>query len=207
MKLLFDFFPLVLFYAAFKYAKAHAEWAAATLTHSFGFMVSGGVVGPQEAPTLMATVVVVAAIALQIAYMLVRRHKIPPVMWVSLGLALVFGSATIWLHDAAFIKWKFSVLYWFMGLSLWAGQTFWKTNLLRKMLGNEVQLPEVAWRRLNLAWISFFLVMGALNIYIAYNFSEDAWYNFKMFGSLGLMIVFIIGQAFYLARYMQEDKQ
>ncbi|MFA9439571.1 septation protein A [Uliginosibacterium sp. sgz301328] len=206
MKLLFDFFPLVLFYAAFKYAKAHTEWAANLLTQSLGFMVSGGVVGPQEAPTLMATIVVVAAIALQIVYLLLRRKKVPTVMWVSLGLAVVFGGATVWLHNATFIKWKFSVLYWFMGASLWAGQALWKTNLLKKMLGGEIALPEHAWRRLNLAWVTFFLVMGAVNIYIAYNFSEDIWYNFKMFGSLGLMVVFIIAQAFYLSRYMQDEK-
>ncbi|MGC3965554.1 MAG: septation protein A [Rhodocyclaceae bacterium] len=206
MKLLFDFFPLVLFYAAFKYAKAHTEWAANLLTQSLGFMVSGGVVGPQEAPTLMATIVVVAAIALQIVYLLLRRKKVPTVMWVSLGLAVVFGGATVWLHNATFIKWKFSVLYWFMGVSLWAGQALWKTNLLRKMLGGEITLPEHAWRRLNMAWVSFFLVMGAVNIYIAYSFSEDIWYNFKMFGSLGLMVVFIIAQAFYLSRYMQDEK-
>lgn len=207
MKLLFDFLPVILFFGAFKYAEAHKEWAAERATDWLGFMVSGGVVGQNEAPVLLATVVVIAATAAQIAWLLARRQKIDTMLWVSLGLVTVLGGATIWFHSETFIKWKPSVLYWVMAASLWISQALFKKNLLQALMGHQVDLPAAIWQRLNFAWVAFFAFMGLLNIYVAYSFDTSTWVNFKLFGSLGLMIVFMVAQGVYMSRHLKHEEQ
>ncbi|MDQ7988611.1 MAG: septation protein A [Candidatus Dactylopiibacterium sp.] len=206
MKLFFDFFPVALFYAAFQFARANKELAADKATQWFGFMVSGGVVGPGEAPTVLATVVVVLAIALQILWLALRRQPITKVLWISLAAAIVFGGATVWFHDPAFIKWKFSIVYWLMGVSFWISARFFRKNPIQALLGENISLPAQAWSRLNMAWVVFFLAMGVLNLFIAYHFSENVWFNFKLFGSFGLTLVFALAQGFYLTRHMKPDE-
>jgi intracellular septation protein len=207
MKLLFDFLPVILFFASFKYAEAHKEWAADRATDWLGFMVSGGVVGQQEAPVLLATVVVIAATAAQIAWLLARRQKIDKMLWVSLGLVTVLGGATIWFHSETFIKWKPSVLYWAMAAALWTSQALFRKNLLQAMMGQQVDLPAAIWLRLNIGWVAFFVFMGLLNIYVAYSFPTSTWVNFKLFGSLGMTIVFMVAQGIYLSRHLKHEEQ
>lgn len=206
MKLFFDFFPVALFYAAFQYARANAELAAEKATAWFGFMVSGGVVGPTEAPTILATVVVVLAIAAQIVWLLARRKPVSTILWISLGAAFVFGGATVWFHDPAFIKWKFSIVYWLMGASFWVSAQLFGKNLIRALINEELALSEAGWRSLNLAWVGFFLAMGVLNLMVAYNFSENVWFNFKLFGSMALTLLFALGQGLYISLHMKTDK-
>jgi intracellular septation protein len=155
MKLLFDFLPVILFFGAFKYADSHKEWAADRATDWLGFMVSGGMVGQGEAPVLLATVVVIVATAAQIALLLARRQKIDMMLWVSLGLVTVLGGATIWFHSETFIKWKPSVLYWVMAVSLWVSHTLFKKNLLQALMGHQVDPARAIWQRLNFAWVAF----------------------------------------------------
>lgn len=208
MKFLFDLLPVILFYGAFKYGQAHREWAASTATHWLGFMVSGGVVGAEEAPTILATVVVVLAIALQVIWLKARKQPVPKVLWGGLVLAVIFGGLTVWFHSPTFIKWKFSIFYWLMGATLLLGALVWKRNLLKAMLGSELELPERVWAQLNMAWIAFFTAMGVLNLYVAYSFSEEAWFNFKMFISTGLMLAFMFAQGLLIWRHLpQETKQ
>ncbi len=206
MKLLLDFLPIILFFGTFKYAESDKDWAAAFATEHFGFIVSGGVVGTAEAPVLLATVVVIVATFAQIAYLMARGKKIDTMLWVSLALVVVLGGATIWFHNEDFIKWKPTVLYWAMALGLWASARLFGTNLLQKMMGEQVRLPEPVWARLNLAWIAFFVMMGVLNRYVAVRYSTDIWVNFKLFGGMGLMIVFMIAQGFYLSRHVEPDE-
>lgn len=151
MKLLFDFLPVILFFGMFKYADANKDWAAATATEHFGFLVSGGVARPEIAPILLATVVVVLATAAQVGWLLARRRKVDTMLWVSLALVTLLGGMTIWFHSETFIKWKPSVLYWVMGSALWISQTFLKKNLLQLMMGAQVSLPAQVWQRLNFA--------------------------------------------------------
>lgn len=205
MKLFFDFFPVALFYAAFQYARANKELAAQKATEWFGFMVSGGVVGPAEAPTVLATVVVVLAIAAQIAWLLLKRQPVSKILWISLGAAFVFGGATVWFHNPAFIKWKFSIVYWLMGASFLISAHFFRKNPIKALIGEGLSLPETAWLRLNLAWVLFFLGMGILNLFIASNFSENVWFNFKLFGSMGLTLLFALAQGIYLSRHMKNE--
>lgn len=202
MKILFDFLPIVLFFGMFKYAEGHKEWAAQFATDQFGGLVSGGVVGVAEAPVLLATIVVIIATLLQVATLKVLRRKVDVMLWVSLGLVVVLGGATIWFHSETFIKWKPSVLYWFMGLAFWVSQTFFKRNLLQMLMGGQLELPQPVWRRLSVAWIAFFVLMGVLNLYVAYSFSTASWVNFKLFGGIGLMLVFTLAQGVYINRHL-----
>jgi intracellular septation protein len=176
MKFLFDIFPVVLFFVAYK------------LSDIF-----------------VATAVAIAATFVQIGWVWVRHRKVEPMLWVSLAIIAVFGGATLALRDETFIKWKPTVLYWLFGLALLVAEHGFKKNLIRAMMGAQIVLPERIWTRLNLSWVGFFVVMGLLNLYVAYNFATDTWVNFKLFGSMGLMLVFILGQAAFLSKYV-EDK-
>ncbi|MFN5049965.1 septation protein A [Roseateles sp.] len=205
MKLLLDFLPLILFFGTFKYAEGHADAAAAFATQHFGFLVSGGQVGPQEAPVLLATVVVMIATLLQALLLKLRGQKIDLMLWISLALVVVLGGATIWFHSETFIKWKPTGLYWAMALVFAISQRFFNKNLIQAMLGKELQLPAPVWRRLNWAWVGFFAVMGVLNLYVAYHFSTSTWANFKVFGTTGLMLLFTLVQGLYLSKYLGDD--
>jgi intracellular septation protein len=205
MKLLFDFLPIILFFTAFKVAEGNNDAAAAFATEHFGFLVSGGVVGASEAPVLLATLVVIFATLAQVAWLKLRGKKVDLMLWVSLVLVVVLGGATVWFHNETFIKWKPSVLYWTMGMAFWIAQLLGK-NLLRLLLGEQIQLPDTVWQRLNALWIAFFGLMGLLNIWVAYNFSTDAWVNFKLFGGIGLMILFTLAQGLYLSRHIKDEE-
>ena len=205
MKLLLDFLPILLFFGTFKYTESHKEWAAAFATEHLGFLVAGGVVGTTEAPVMLATVVVVIASLLQVLWLKARGKKVDLMLWISLGLVVVLGGLTVWLHSETFIKWKPTGLYWAMGLSFLISQTLLGRNLLKLMLGKQVKLPEQAWSRLSLAWVAFFAVMGVLNLWVAYNFSTATWVNFKLFGGLGLMLLFTLAQGFYISRHLPDD--
>lgn len=205
MKLLLDFLPLLLFFATFKFAEGHSEWAAAFATQHIGFMVSGGVVGAEQAPVLLATIVVIAATLVQVATLKLMGRKIDLMLWITLTLVVVLGGASVWLNNPTFIKWKPSAAFWAMAAVLWGSQAFFKKNLLQSMIGNDLKLPAPVWKRLNLAWVTFFGLMGALNLYVVYSFSTSTWATFKVFGVYGLMIAFTVAQVIYLSRHLQDD--
>jgi len=177
MKFLFDLFPVILFFAAFKLADIY-----------------------------VATAVAIGATFLQIGLLALLKRKIEPMLWVSLAIIVVFGGATLVLRDETFIKWKPTVLYWLFGAVLAGSALLFRRNLMRSMLSTQVRLPDPVWARLNWSWIGFFAFMGVANLLVAFNFSTDQWVNFKLFGATGLMIVFVIGQALFLARHLQEEK-
>ena len=207
MKLLFDFLPVILFFGTFKYAEGRADLAAAFATQHLGFLVSGGVVGPEEAPVLLATLVVILATVLQVAAQVARGRKVDMMLWVTFGLVVVLGGATIWFHNPTFIKWKPSVLYWVMGLAFWISQAVFRKNLLQALVGEQLELPAPVWQRLNIAWVAFFALMGVLNLYVAYTYSTATWASFKAFGATGLMLVFMLAQGFYLSRHMKPEAE
>lgn len=205
MKLLLDFLPILLFFGTFKYAEGHKDWAAAFATQHFGWMVAGGTVGPAEAPVMLATLVVIAASLAQVAWLKLRGRKIDLMLWVSLTLVVVLGGLTVWLKSETFIKWKPTGLYWAMALSFLVSQWVFGRNLLKLMLGEQIQLPDGVWQRLSWAWVGFFAGMGVLNLWVAYHFSTDAWVNFKLFGGIGLMLVFTLAQGLYISRHLPEE--
>ena len=204
VKLLFDFLPIVLFFATFKVAEGRKAWAAEFASGHFGFLVAGGRVGPDQAPVMLATLVVIAATLAQVLWLKARRRKVDKMLWVSLALVVVLGSLTIWFQNETFIKWKPTVLYWLMGGALLVGQLVLRKNLIKSLMGSQMELPEAAWNAMNWSWIGFFAAMGALNLWVAYEFDTETWVNFKLFGGLGLMLVFIVVQALFLGRYIKE---
>ncbi|WP_457443434.1 septation protein A [Roseateles sp. P5_E4] len=206
MKLLLDFLPLILFFIVFKGAEGHADAAAAFSTEHFGFLVSGGVVGAQEAPVLLATLVVMIATLAQASILKLRGKKIDLMLWISLVLVVTLGGATIWFHNETFIKWKPTGLYWAMALTLWISQAAFGKNLIQSMLGSELALPDLIWLKLNRAWVLFFAAMGVLNLYVAYHFSTSAWANFKVFGVTGLIVLFTLAQGLYLSKHLPPEE-
>ncbi len=200
MKFVLDLLPLIFFFVTFKVADSNADASARFASEHFGFLVNGGMVGPAEAPVLLATMVVIAATLMQILVMVAMRRKVDTMLWVTFALVGVLGGATVWFHDPTFIKWKPSALYWAMSLVFWAAPVFFGKNLLQSLLRGQMQLPAASWRRLNLAWVVFFALMGVVNLYVACTYSTSAWATFKVFGLTGLMLLFLVGQGVWLSR-------
>ena len=175
MKLLADFLPILIFFAAYKLGDIYVATGAA-----------------------------IAATVLQLLWLRLTGKRIEPMHWVSLAIIVVFGGATLVFQDETFIKWKPTVLYWLFAAVLAGSVLFARRNLIRTMMGGQIALPEPAWGRLNWAWAGFFAAMGALNLYVAYGFSTETWVNFKLFGSLGLTLAFVLAQAVWLSRQAQE---
>lgn len=176
MKFLFDLFPVALFFIAIQI------W-----------------------DIFVATGVAIAATFIQVGWLAARRKKIPPMLWASLGIIVVFGGLTLYLRDKTFILWKPTVLYWLFGAALAGGAAFGR-NLIRALLSEQMTLPEPVWSRLNWSWVGFFAFMGALNLYVAFNYSEKVWASFKLFGGMGLMILFVVVQSAFLAKYVEEKQ-
>jgi intracellular septation protein len=215
MKLLTDFFPVILFFVAYKVYDIY-----------------------------VATGVAIAASVIQVAYHWFRKGQVEKMHWITLAILLVFGGLTILLQDRTFIMWKPSVINWLFGLvflaSLWIGQK----PLVQRMMEHAIDVPKPIWQRLNLFWGIFFVILGFLNLYVANDFFvleqhlitltgveqidfkncanqfkgdvlelchtaqalEERWVNFKLFGMMGLTLVFIVLQAFYLARHLREPE-
>jgi intracellular septation protein len=202
MKLLFDLFPVILFFGAFKYSEKNPELAADWVSALLG----GAAVNLAQAPILLATVVVIVATMLQIAWVHFRHGKVDKMLWISLGLVVVFGGMTLAFQNEAFIKWKPTILYWVFAGSMAFAAFVMKKNAIQAMLGEQLKLPEHVWHTVNLSWIGFFLAMGVLNLLVAFNFSTDIWVNFKLFGGMGLMFAFVIAQGAMLSKYVEEEK-
>jgi intracellular septation protein len=177
MKFLFDIFPVVLFFVAFKLFDIY-----------------------------VATSVAIAATCVQVGWTRVRGRKVENMMWVSLAVIVVFGGATLALQDETFIKWKPTVLYWLFATVLAVAELGFRKNLIRSMMQAQMTLPDVVWSRVLASWIAFFAVMGAVNLLVAYHFSTDIWVSFKLFGGIGLMLVFVVLQALVLARHVEDNK-
>lgn len=207
MKILLDFLPLILFFSSYQYGKSHAAWAAAFTSEHFGFMVSGGVVGVDEGPVLLATLVVMVATLTQVAILKLLRKKVDLMLWISLVLVVTLGAATLWFHNKTFIMWKPTGVYWAMALAFWGSQAFFGKNLIQSMLGAELQLPASAWLALNRAWITFFSLLGVLNLYVAYSYSESAWVSFKSYGSTGLILLFTLAQGLYMSKHLPPQEE
>jgi intracellular septation protein len=178
-KFLFDLFPLLLFFIAYRYAGIYT-----------------------------ATAVAISASILQILWLKLTGRPIEIMHWINLAVIVIFGGATLWLHSDVFIKWKPTVLYWLFGGALLIGRWILKRNLVRRLLEKQIALPDPVWDKLNDAWAVFFLIAGAANLYVAFSghFSESEWVTFKAFGLMGLMIVFVLAQSIWLGRHMQPTE-
>lgn len=178
MKFLFDLLPVIVFFVAFK------------LTDIY-----------------IATAVAIGASFLQIGWLMARGRKVEPVMWASLAIIVVFGGATLFFHNETFIKWKPTVLYWLFAVILAGGKLFFHRNMIRGVMEKQISAPESVWDKLNLSWIAFFSVMGLVNLYFAYSYSTEAWVNFKLFGALGMMLVFVLVQGMWLSKHIEQKEE
>lgn len=176
MKLLFDLFPVVLFFVAYKAADIY-----------------------------VATGVAIIASIGQIGWLLVRRRPVEGMQWTSLAIIVLFGGMTLLLQDETFIKWKPTVLYGLFALALAGAQLLFGRNLIRSLMSAQIALPDPVWGRLNGLWVAFFVGMAALNLFVAYRFPTDVWVNFKLFGTVGLTLAFVLAQALYVGRHVQEE--
>lgn len=178
MHAIFEYIPLVIFFVFYKFADIY--WATGSL---------------------------IVTSALQICYYLIKRQPVPTRNWVFFGLIAIFGGLTIFLHDDTFLKWKVTIINGVFALALVVSHKFFNKNIIKQFLGEALTLPEEIWTKLNLSWALFFAACGLLNLYIAFNFSQDTWVNFKVFGLTGLTFVFAIGSVISLYKYMPQDEE
>ncbi|MGB5833696.1 MAG: inner membrane-spanning protein YciB [Thiohalocapsa sp.] len=217
MKILADFFPVILFFIAYKFYGIYA-----------------------------ATIVAIGASAVQVAWMRIRHKRTERTHLITLGLLVVFGGLTLALRDPIFVMWKPTIVNWLFAAAFLGSQFIGDKTLVERMMSQAIEVPSVIWRRLNLAWTGFFVVSGLANLYVVYvgsgffdakqalidatgqhevdlarcadlfssaelalcqaaQASEELWVNFKLFGMMGMTIVFVIAQAFYLARHIQDN--
>jgi intracellular septation protein len=183
MKFLFDLFPLLLFFAAFKFYDIY-----------------------------VATAVAIAASFAQVGWFWLRHRRFETIHLITLGTIAVFGGLTLFLRDDTFIKWKPTLVYWILAALVLASQYLGKRTVVERMLGEQLRLPQAVWRKLNLSWGVFFVALGAVNIYVAFYYGlhldaavrQEIWVQFKVFGLLGLTLIFTFAQAFFMARHMQH---
>ncbi|NJM12659.1 MAG: septation protein A [Synechococcaceae cyanobacterium SM1_2_3] len=176
MKLLFDFLPIVLFFVAYKLADIY-----------------------------VATGVLIAVTLAQLGWTWLRQRRIEKLPLFTAGLVLVLGGATLIFHDPNFVKWKPTVVNWLFAAAFIGSRLIGGKTLLERMMGTQLELPAPVWVKLTFAWATFFLAIGLANLYVAFTFDENTWVNFKLFGMLGLTLLFVLAQALYISRHIKSD--
>ena len=200
VKFLFDLLPVILFFAAFKFGESNAEQVQGVLS---GWLGSG--IEIDQAPILAATAVAIVASIAQVAWIYMRGRKPEPMLWISLAIIVVFGSLTLLLHNGIFIKWKPSILYWAFAAILGYGAMTGR-NFLKTVLGNQLELDASAWKKMQAAWIAFFILVGILNLAVAYTCETATWVNFKLFGLTSLTFIFTLAIGIWIARNAQTGQ-
>ena len=171
MQFLFDLLPVIAFFVAYKMAGIY-----------------------------VATGVLIVGVLLQTLVSWVRHRKVSGMLLTSAVLVLVFGGLTLLIHDPVFIKWKPTIVNWLFAAAFLASQFLSGPTIVQRMLGENVKLDDASWIHLNLMWVGFFLFAGAVNLYVAFNYDEATWVNFKLFGLMGLTLVFALAQGVWIAR-------
>ena len=178
MKQLLDFIPVILFFITFKLYDIY-----------------------------IATAVVIVATIIQVIFSWFKYKKVETMQWITLGLILVMGGATLYLQDEQFIKWKLTIIEWLFGVSFLGSQFIGKKTFVERMMGASLELPQMVWKRLNLMWASFFISVGFINIYVMQNYNTDDWVTFKTFGVPGLMVIFILVQMIFIYKYIPTQEE
>ncbi len=178
MKQLLDFIPVILFFITFKLYDIY-----------------------------IATAVVIVATIIQVIFSWFKYKKVETMQWITLGLILVMGGATLYLQDEQFIKWKLTIIEWLFGISFLGSQFIGKKTFVERMMGASLELPGLVWKKLNLMWATFFISVGFINIYVMQNYNTDDWVTFKTFGVPGLMVVFILVQMIFIYKYIPTPEE
>lgn len=180
MKVLLDFFPILVFFVAFKLAD-----------------------DPHQG-VMLATGAAIVATVIQVGFTYWKDRRVERLTLVTLALIVVLGGLTLAFQDERFIKWKPTAVNWVFALVFLGSDYLGAKNLVRRMMEHNVSLPDAVWVRLNRGWVAFFAAMGAANLYVAFNFETEVWVNFKLFGLVGLTLLFVLGQVLYLMRHAGE---
>ena len=175
MKLLFDIFPIILFFICYKF---------------YGIYT--------------ATAVAMMASLIQVVIFRLREQRYEKMHLISLALIFILGGATLFFHNPAFIKLKPTGIYWLSALAFLGSFFIGKKTLIQKMIDSNINLPKKIWNRLNFSWAVFFILMGIVNLYVANYYDTNAWVNFKLFGGAGLTLLFVFLQALYLTRHIVD---
>ena len=178
MKQLLEFFPILLFFIAYKAYDIY-----------------------------IATAVVIGATIIQVIIAWFKYRKVETMQWITLGLVIVFGGATIILHDEQYLKWKFSIIEWLFGLAFLSSHFIGQKTFIERMMGSNLTLPANIWQRLNFSWASFFISVGFINVYVMYNYNTDDWVTFKTFIAPALMVVFMVVQMSFIYKYIPDTKE
>ncbi|SHG77588.1 septation protein A [Massilia sp. CF038] len=209
MKLLFDFFPIALFFGVYRLAAMFQQPSFDFVTKYMSWMISGGAIKPDQAPMMIATAVAIVATTLQVSYVKLRGRKVDTMLWISFLIITVFGGATIYFHNGDFIKWKPTIIYWVFGTAMLVAQLAFKKNMIRQAMQEQIKLPDEVWAKLGSAWMLFFFLLGAVNLlaaFVIFKDNDSDWVTFKLFGMMGIMFAFIVGQTIYLSKYIEEEK-
>ncbi len=204
MKQLFDFFPILLFFIIYKFYLDLPDEFILSVNSWFPFME----IQPGEAKhaIYLATLTAIVATALQVAFTALIKKRVEKMHIITLILLVVFGGATLLLKDPVFIKWKPTAINWLFAIVFLGSQFIGERPLVQRMMSHALEIDDSAvWKRLNIAWVTFFIFSGIANLIVAFNFSEEIWVDFKLFGLMGLTLLFVIGQAFYLARFIPNE--
>jgi len=177
MKFLVDFFPILLFFIAYKAYDLY-----------------------------VATAVLIVATIAQVAYLWSKHKRVEKMHIITLVMVVLFGGLTLALQDDQFIKWKPTVINWLFAAAFLGSQFIGEKSFIERMLGASITMPKNAWIKLNFSWVIFFAALGIINLYVAFNFDTDTWVNFKMFGMMGLTFGFVLAQGIYLSRYMKQQE-
>ena len=207
MKSLLDFLPLLVFFGGYYGAKQWPELADTFINVMLGLLGLAASLPADQLAMACATQLAMLATLVQVGILLVCRHRIDKILWITLAIMVVMSIATLIFHDPAIIKWRSTVSDWLFGLILLGGEVLLGKNFIRAMLGSQLALPDRVWRIVNYSWIGFFAFSGLLNLYVAAHFSEETWVNFNMFGGPGLTFLFMIVQGLYLGRYMDTPQE
>ncbi len=206
MKQLFDFFPILLFFIVYKFYLDLPDELILSVNQWFPFM--GMEPGESKHAIYLATLTAIIATVIQVAFTAITSKKIEKMHVITLLLLLVFGGATLYLKDPVFIKWKPTAINWLFAAVFFGSQFIGKKPIVQRMMGGALDIDDIkVWNKLNLAWVLFFIISGLTNIFVAFTFSEETWVNFKLFGLMGMTLVFVIGQSFYLAKYMPAEQE
>lgn len=176
MKFFLDFFPILLFFIAYKAYDIY-----------------------------VATAVAIVASLAQVGYIWLKERRVENMHLITLAIIVVFGGATLLLEDEMFIKWKPTVVNWLFAGAFLASQFIGKKTVVERLMGANIQLPALLWVRLNLSWVGFFAALGVVNLYVVYNFDTDTWVNFKLFGMMGLTLLFVLAQGVFLMKHIKEE--
>ena len=177
IKQLVEFFPILLFFIAFKLYDIY-----------------------------VATAVVIVATILQVAYTWFKFRKVETMQWITLALVVIMGGLTLILHDEQFVKWKLSIIEWLFGGAFLGSQFIGRAPFIERMMSSQLTLPAVIWKRLNLCWAGFFIGVGCLNVYVMFNYNTNDWVTFKTFIVPGMMAVFIVVQMIFLYKHLPDNE-